>query len=161
MRAPSNVPTVPSLASDSPPAPAIVVVKKASGPGCFVQALWFIFIGFWLGGIAIALAWLLNITIIGLPLGMAILNNIPKILALQSPDTRVTAVTRDGVTTVTETAPAQRPFLLRAVYFILIGFWLSGLWLGLAYVLSLTIILLPLTLQMFRLTPALTTLRRY
>lgn len=160
---PAVTPPPPPPRPPSPPAAAetIVVVTKSSGPGCLVQALWFIFIGWWVGGIAITLAWFLNVIIIGLPLGMMILNNIPKILALQNPDTQVTAVTKDGVTTITTTEPKQRSFLLRAIYFLVIGWWLSGIWLGFAYVISLLIITLPLTLQMFRMTPALTTLRRY
>ena len=51
----------------------ITTIQKSVGPGCLIQALWFIFIGWWLGALSIAFAWFLNITIIGLPLGMAIL----------------------------------------------------------------------------------------
>ena len=63
----------------------ITRIQKSAAPGCLIQALWFIFIGWWLGALSIAAAWFLNVTIIGLPLGMAILNNIPHILSLQPP----------------------------------------------------------------------------
>ncbi len=92
---------------------------------------------------------------------MAILNNIPKILALQSSEKQIQVVSKNGTTMISETELPQHNFLLRAAYFILIGWWWSGIWLGIAYIICLTIILLPVGLQMFRLTPAMTTLRRY
>jgi len=145
-----------------PVPPTVVVVNKTgTGPGCIVQGLWFLFVGWWLGGLAIALAWILNITILGLPLGMAILNNVPKLLALQSGEKTIQAITKDGVTTITEVAPKQLNFLVRAIFFALIGWWWSGVWLAIGYLLCVTILLMPVGLQMFRLTPMMTTLRRY
>lgn len=141
--------------------PAQTIFVPKSGPGCLVQALWFLFIGWWLGGLAIALAWLLNITIIGLPLGMAVLNNIPRILALQSPERIYQVIPSGGTMAVREISPPQINFIIRALYFILIGWWFSGIWLGVAYFLCFTILLMPLGLWMFRLTPTMTTLRRY
>ena len=143
-------------------APSPVVVMQRSGPGCLVQALWFIFVGWWLGALAITIAWVLNIPILGLPLGMGILNNVPKILALQEPQRRTRAtVSEDGETIISEVELPQRNFLLRAAYFILIGWWWSAVWLTLAYLLCGTLILMPIGLEMFRWTPAMTTLRRY
>ncbi len=74
------------------------IYRPSYGPGCLLQLLWFIFIGWWLGLWAIGIAWLLNITIIGLPLGLLILNNIPMVIALQSPKREIRAVTEDGKT---------------------------------------------------------------
>ena len=51
--------------------------------------------------------------------------------------------------------------LLRVFYFLLIGWWLSGVWMLLAWFLGLTIIGLPLTIMMYDRVPAVTTLRRY
>lgn len=141
--------------------PPVVVVQNKSGPGCLIQALWFIFIGWWLGGILITIAWFLNITIIGLPLGMAILNNIPKILALQEPRTQTRTIISGGQAFVSQTEQPQLNFWIRALYFIIIGWWWSGIWLAIAYLLCATIILIPVGLSMFRATPAMTTLRRY
>lgn len=138
-----------------------VTVRKAGEPGCLIQSLWFLFVGWWLGSLAISLAWALNVTIIGLPLGMAILNNIPKLLALQNPERYVQVVSRDGRTYVRESDLPEHPFLLRALFFLLIGWWWSGIWLGVAFVLCATIILLPVGLGMFRRAPAMTTLERY
>jgi uncharacterized membrane protein YccF (DUF307 family) len=138
-----------------------VVVQAKRSPGCLVQALWFLFVGWWLGAFLISLGWFLNLTIIGLPLGMAILNNIPMALALQNPEKYITTLTKDGTTLISESNLPQQSFLLRTVYFILIGWWWSGIWLSLAYLLCLTIILMPVGLWMINLTPAMTTLKRY
>jgi len=138
-----------------------IVLQQRDGPGCLTQALWFIFVGWWLGLIVISIAWLLNITIIGLPLGLALLNNIPRILTLQDPKRTLQIVTEGEITRVLETDQPQMNFFLRAIYFVLIGWWWSGIWLVIAYILCATIILLPLGLSMFRLTPFMTTLRRY
>ena len=143
------------------PSQQTVIVQRSSGPGCLVQSLWFIFVGWWLGALLISLAWLLNVTIIGLPLGMAILNSIPKILALQSSEKQIRAVSKQGTTIILESELPQYNFWLRTAYFVLIGWWWSGIWLGIAYALCATIILLPIGLEMFRLTPAMTTLRKY
>ncbi len=146
----------------SPQQKSVVVRTESSGPGCLVQVLWFVFVGWWLGGLATSLAWFLNVTIIGLPLGMAILNNIPKILALQNPE-RYVVVTTDaqGQVTISQSEVPQHNFFVRAAFFLLIGWWWSGIWLAIAYLLCALIIFLPIGLWMFRLTPTMTTLRRY
>lgn len=141
--------------------PNTPIVQRTGEPGCLIQTLWFLFVGWWLGSLAISVAWVLNVTIIGLPLGLAILNNIPKLLALQNPERYVQAVSRGGTTVIRESEPPEHPFLLRALFFLLIGWWWSGIWLSVAFVLCATIILLPVGLAMFRATPAMTTLARY
>jgi uncharacterized membrane protein YccF (DUF307 family) len=141
--------------------PNMVVQQTSQEPGCLVQGLWFIFVGWWLGGLLVAAAWALNASIILLPLGMVILNNIPKALALQDPLKYATVAMRGNTAVVVEAGLPQHPFLLRAAFFLLVGWWWSGLWLGAAYALCATVILMPVGLAMFRLTPAMTTLRRY
>jgi len=143
------------------PTQTSTTIQRESGPGCLIQALWFIFIGWWLGAIAIAIAWFLNITIIGLPIGLSILNNIPRILSLQAPRREIQVMHVGGETRITESSLPQRNFLLRALYFVFIGWWWSAIWLVVAYILCITVILIPLSLEMFRLTPFMTTLKRY
>jgi uncharacterized membrane protein YccF (DUF307 family) len=154
------VPTSPSAEMSSQPN---VIIQQASGgePGCLIQGIWFLFVGWWLGGLAVSLAWLLNVLIITLPLGMAILNNVPKVLALQNPQKSLRVVQEGNITRVTEVNVAQHPFLIRAIYFLLIGWWWSGIWMGLAYFLCGLIVTMPIGLGMFRSTPAMTTLQRY
>ena len=52
------------------------------------------------------------------------------------------------------------PFVVRAIWFVLVGFWLTGLALIAAYALMLTIVGLPLAFWIFDRVPLLLTLRR-
>jgi uncharacterized membrane protein YccF (DUF307 family) len=126
-----------------------------------VQGIWLLLVGWWAGGVAISVAWFLNATIIGLPIGMAILNNLPKIFALQDPARRLKVVKAGDYTRIIETSLPQHSFLLRALFFLLIGWWWSAIWMTIAYALCLTLILMPIGLEMFRLVPFMTTLKRY
>jgi len=69
----------------------------------------------------------------------------------------------DGKVVYRETSLPPHPFLLRALYFILIGWWFSAIWLILAWLLTgLSLGLgLPLAFWMFDQVPAITTLARY
>ncbi|MCS6848728.1 MAG: YccF domain-containing protein [Anaerolineae bacterium] len=131
-----------------------IVYEQTNRPGCLLQILWFVFIGWWLGAIWVAVAWLLCLTIIGLPLGAAMLNNVPQVMALRG--RRLVQVSPDGSVS---NAP-QINFFIRAIYFLLIGWWLSAIWMVVAYALCLTIIGLPLGFWMFDLVPTLVTLKR-
>jgi uncharacterized membrane protein YccF (DUF307 family) len=132
-------------------------VETQKNPGCLLQILWFAFIGIWLGQIWMAVAWFLMITIIGIPFGIAMLNNIPKVIALREPARQV--MVRGGVVQ-REVEPPQVNFLLRALYFLLIGWWFTALWMELAYAICLTIIGLPVGFWMFDQVPAVLTLKR-
>ncbi len=131
-----------------------------SGPGIIIRILYYIFVGSWLGLIWTLLAWLFNLTIIGLPLGLAMINRIPQVMTLKPARVNATAKVVDGKTVITQTKIKQHPFLLRALYFLLIGFWFSLVWMLLAWLIS-TITLglgLPLSIWMFDRAPAVTTL---
>ena len=138
-----------------------VVVETRRNPGCLLQLLWFAFIGIWLGQIWMIAAWILMVTIIGLPLGIAMLNMLPKVFALREPAQQVRVLRRvDGSMMVQELDRPQVNMLLRAIYFLLVGWWLSALWMEAAYLLCTTIIGLPLGFWMFDRIPAVLTLRR-
>jgi uncharacterized membrane protein YccF (DUF307 family) len=136
----------------------VVVNGSQRNPGCLVQLLWFVFIGWWAGQIWIALAWLLMLTVIGIPLGVMMMNQVPRVIALRGEPDGVTVTTVGNVTTVTTTP--QHNILLRTTYFLLVGWWLSAIWMELAYLICVTIIGLPLGFWMFDKVPALVSLRR-
>jgi ribosomal protein S27E len=113
-----------------------------------IRALWFVFVGLWAGQIWLLMAWLLNLTLIGLPLGMWMLNQLPQVMTLRQQ--------RHGLQ-----PPAARsnvPFVARAIYFVLVGWWLSFLWMELAWLASALLIGLPLSFLMFERTGTVATL---
>ncbi|RIK42324.1 MAG: hypothetical protein DCC58_11190 [Chloroflexi bacterium] len=140
---------------------ASTVQVKRGGPGCLISVLWFIFIGSWLSLIWTAIAWVLIILIIPMPLGLVMINKLPRIATLREPSSKlVTTIDAAGVS-VQESSLAQPPFVLRALYFVLIGWWLSAIWLVVAWAASVSLIGLPLAIWMYNRVPAVTTLRRY
>jgi uncharacterized membrane protein YccF (DUF307 family) len=138
-----------------------VVVETRRNPGCLIQLLWFAFIGWWLGQAWMVIAWLFMISIVGIPIGIVMLNMLPKVIALREPAREVAVYRRaDGTRVKSELEPRQLPFLLRALYFILIGWWFSAVWMEVAYLLCATIIGLPLGFWMFDRIPAVLTLKQ-
>jgi uncharacterized membrane protein YccF (DUF307 family) len=138
-----------------------VIKSHKNDPGCLVQIAWFIFIGWWAGQIWIALAWLLMVTIVGIPLGVKMMNKVPRVIALRG-EYEVLTVKQVGDKTIVATGSQvlQHNIVLRAVYFVLIGWWLSAIWMETAYAVCLTIIGLPAGFWMFDRVPALVSLRR-
>ena len=107
-------------------------------------------------------AWALNVTIIGLPLGLWILNRIPTVMTLRSMRRDLMVDRRaDGREIVRVSDRPQASLLVRAIWFLLIGWWLSGLWAAAAYVAAVTIVGLPIAFWMYNRLPAVTTLFRY
>lgn len=131
-----------------------VTYIQTNRPGCLIQILWFALVGWWLGAIWAAVAWLLMLTVIGLPISASMLNNVPQVMALRG--RRLLQANRDG----TVRAVPETNILLRIAYFLLIGWWLSGIWMVIAYLLCLSIVLLPFGFWMFDLTPAIVSLKR-
>ncbi len=127
-----------------------------------LRVLWFFLIGWHVTLYWIVAAWLLNLTIIGMPLGLFMLNRVPLVLTLRTPRSYAVAEAQGGGTIEwrTEGVP-QPPFLLRALYFILIGFWFSLIWALLGWLFCVSIIGLPLGVWMLNRLPAVTTLMRH
>lgn len=132
--------------------------------GCLLQVVWFLFVGWWASAAAITIAYLCMVTIIGIPLGIAIVNKLPKIIALREPqgDQGLTVMTTGEATVVNIGASQaeQRGWLLRLPYFLLIGWWLGAIWMSLAWFICCTIIGLPAGLWMFDKAPAVLSLHR-
>jgi uncharacterized membrane protein YccF (DUF307 family) len=130
-------------------------IVEVTPPNLILRVIWFILVGWWLTGILSVVAWALNATIIGLPLGLWIINRLPLAATLRpsSSQYRVeNGVLRPGT--------KQHTLLLRAIYFVLIGWWFSGLWIVVAYALLLTIVGMPAASWMCGRIGAVTTLYR-
>jgi uncharacterized membrane protein YccF (DUF307 family) len=140
--------------SPSPPRSEPVLFTE-DGPNMLFRILWFLVVGWWLGGILSGVAWFLNATIIGLPLGLWIINRLPSFITLR-PQERNWTIDAGQFSRSTR----QRPFIVRAIWFLLVGWWLSGVWMAVAYGALLTIIGFPLAFWMYGRVGAVTTLYR-
>ena len=104
-----------------------IIVSKEN-PGCLVQLLWFALIGWWAGQLWIVVAWLSMLTIVGIPLGITMLNRLPQVIALRGNRVAVEVSRVGNLVVQRETRVPQHNVLLRALYFVLIGWWVSALW---------------------------------
>ena len=139
----------------------VIVMTEHGGPGFLVRIVWYIFIGWWLSGLAIMLGWLLAVTIVGLPLAFMIFNRIPAIMTLRGRTKNYEATVRDGVSYLKGRNLDQRPLALRAIWFVLFGWWLGGLWMAASWFISLPIITLPIGIWMMNRVGGVMTLLRY
>lgn len=136
------------------------VIEKRDNPGCLLQLLWFALIGWWLGQVWMAVAWFFMVTIVGIPIGVMMLNKLPKVIALREEAHPVAVTTRqDSMRVQQEMRVPETNMLIRALYFVFIGWWLSALWMEAAYAISLTIIGLPLGFWMFDRIPTVVSLK--
>jgi uncharacterized membrane protein YccF (DUF307 family) len=136
------------------------VIKKErrnEGPGCLVQLLWIVFIGLWLGQIWAAVAWVLVVSVIGMPLGIAMLNKLPQVVSLRQREEYIVTYNEGRRS---ERKAAQVNFLLRALYFVLIGWWLSALWIEATLALMASFIGMPLGIWMLDRVPRVVSLKR-
>jgi uncharacterized membrane protein YccF (DUF307 family) len=116
-----------------------------------VRALWFLAVGWWLTPIVVNVAWALNVTVVLIPLGIKLINLVPTALTLAEPRSL----------SKPDSGRGQRSLLVRAVYFVLVGWWLSFLWANVATFLALTILGLPVAFWMFNRLPFVTSLYRF
>lgn len=121
-----------------------------------LRVIWFFVLGWELTAVWILAAWALNASILGLPLGLWMIERVPQVLTLKA---RPGAYLVDAKNGRARFLPAQNPpFLLRALYFVLIGWWFSLVWAIVAWLLCATIIGLPLGVPMLNALPQVTTL---
>ena len=140
-------------------APAVVEVN--TGPSLLVRALWYVVVGWWLTAIVLGLAWFLAATIIGLPVTFYLVNRVPTVLTLRPRAEQYQLVTgADGVTRYQRLEVEQTSLLVRALYFVLIGWWASLTWIAIAYVFLVSIIGLPIGLLMINRLPFVFSLHR-
>ncbi|MDV7350309.1 YccF domain-containing protein [Halorubrum distributum] len=116
-----------------------------------VRALWFVFVGWWATPIVVNVAWLLNVTVVLLPIGIKLINLVPTVLTLAEPRSLSDP----------DSARGQRSLVVRAVYFVLVGWWLSLLWANVASALAVTVVGLPVAIWMLNRLPYVTSLYRF
>ena len=123
-----------------------------SALGQAARVLYWLGIGWWAAWIWTQLAWLMNLSFVGASTSLWMLNHLPQVL-----------LCRGGLTSRDPIAPKvsarQHPWAWRALYFLLVGWWLGWLWANLGWALSVTLLGLPLGLLVLSYLPAITTLR--
>lgn len=134
----------------------ITTIKQVQEYPFLLRAAWFLLLGLWLSGIWITVAWILMVSIIGLPIGLLMINYVPTVLTLK----RYGGVEiSDGINKKVIATP-QHNFLIRAIYFVFVGWWFSFIWASVGWMLSATILGLPFGALMLNSLPAVTTLQR-
>ncbi|MFB6136549.1 MAG: YccF domain-containing protein [Halobacteriaceae archaeon] len=116
-----------------------------------VRALWFVLVGWWATPMLVSFAWALNATVVGIPLGVKVVNLVPTALTLAEPRSREAP----------ESARGQHSLLVRAAYFLLVGWWFSAAWAAVATFLALTVVGLPVAVWMLNRLPYATSLYRF
>ena len=129
--------------------PQNVSINEGKSPNIILRFLWFLLIGWWVGLIVITFASLLQVTIIGIPLALFLYDRIPAIMTLKARHRKL-EVFEDarGRLHHRVSGPQQHNILLRIVYFVLIGWWFTGVWIVAAIVVSISIIGIPLAFWM-------------
>jgi uncharacterized membrane protein YccF (DUF307 family) len=154
----TDTPTDGSNSDDGRPA----THRRGQSRGLLVRAVYFLLVGWWASGIWLGVAWFLCVTIVGLPLGIKMINRVPLIVSLKDREVE-TAITRDddGHVSITESGPEQYSLAVRAAYFLLVGWWASGVWLSIAWLASITVVGLPVAVWLYSRLPFVVSLYRY
>jgi uncharacterized membrane protein YccF (DUF307 family) len=138
-----------------------VVLETKSGPGLLIRAVWVVLVGWWLTGIMSFIAWIAMITIVGLPLGIYLINRIPTFITLRPRTRQVSAIMEGGVLRITEHQRDQQPWYVRFVWFVLVGWWASAAVMVVAWALCVFILTLPIGLMLYNRVPFVASLYQY
>ncbi len=130
-------------------------------PPLILSIIWFLVIGWWASAIWIHVAWILNVLILTMPIGLLMLNMVPRVATLREPSREYRMAEGTGDSLTRAVPIRQHAFLVRAGYFLVFGWWLSLLWVYGASALAASIIGLPVAFWMYNRVPAVTTPRRY
>jgi len=150
-----------SDATDQPPNET-ASVSTDQGPSLVVRAVYFLLIGWWASGIWLGVAWLLNVTIVLMPVGIKMINYVPKVVSLKDRTIEMESHTdANGDVTVTQRSKPQHSLLVRGVYVLLVGWWASGIWLSVAWLASVSLVGLPVAIWMYGRLPYVVSLYRY
>jgi len=126
-----------------------------------IRAIYFVLVGWWISLIWIMIAYILGLTIIGLPFSLMMYNILPQIITLKPKfKENIEEYKSKYGGWKYSTNKIEFTFVIRAVYYILIGWWLGGFLLFLGYILCITIIGLPVGLLILNRIPAILTLKR-
>jgi uncharacterized membrane protein YccF (DUF307 family) len=129
----------------------IEVQTERDNPNLLLRILWFVFVGWWLGFWVIAAAYVCLVLIIPAPIGIALLDRLPRIMTLRAPARVVSIHQENELIEVQRAKVDQRSWFLRIPWLILVGWWLGALWLFVAYTITIFTagLALPISFWMF------------
>ena len=127
----------------------------STSPNILIRLVWFLAIGWWLGGVVSAIAWFMIAIVIGLPFGLWLINRLPTIITLRAQEQQW--YLQDGSW---RQGQSQYNFVFRALYFLVIGWWFSAIWMAVAYIAVILIVTIPIAFWMYGRVGAVTTLYR-
>jgi uncharacterized membrane protein YccF (DUF307 family) len=122
----------------------------------WLRVLWFVLVGWWLTLFTLTIAYLCLLTVVGLPAAFWLFDRVPLVLTLK-PRSQWSG---DEVTGTITQGPEQLSLVVRALYFVFVGWWFGGIWIVGAYALCLTVIGIPVAIVMLNVLPAAVTLQR-
>lgn len=117
--------------------------------------LYFLFFGWWLGLVSTLAAYILCLSVVGLPLGVMIFNRLPTLLYLKEPGDECD-LGYDHRHIMNEL-----PFLLRVLWFFVVGWHLGLIALVAGYLVALTIVGIPFSIYILNRIPLMMTLSRH
>jgi uncharacterized membrane protein YccF (DUF307 family) len=140
----------------------VSIEQEDTSPSLIVRGVYFLLFGWWASGVWLSIAWALNVTIIGMPIGIKMINLVPKIVSLKDRKIETEHSTdEDGDTVIKQSTSEQYSIPLRGVYFLLVGWWASAIWMGVAWLASITVIGLPVAVWMYDRLPFIVSLYKY
>jgi len=133
-----------------------------------LRAVWFVLLGWEIGLTMAVFAYLCCLTIVGIPFGIWLMHRIPLVMTLQLNGISERYSGGSGYDEITisgkvyrvnkDREPSSMPFLIRAIWFVCAGWWLTLLWMKVATILCVLILPMPIGFWMFNRVPAILTL---
>lgn len=115
---------------------SVSVEMQRDNPNILLRLIWFVLIGWWLGFWVIIAAYLCLVLILPAPIGIALLNRLPRIMTLRANARTIVVHDEHGQLTVEHGQVRQRSWLIRLPWLILVGWWAGALWLLAAYAIT-------------------------
>lgn len=126
-----------------------------------LRMIWLAFAGWWLSLIWVIAGWLCLLLTSRSSTGLRMLGNMTRIVAFRAPGEDCERLVNETLWRLEQNQTPQRSLAARMAYTVLIGWWLSLLWLLLAWGESLSIDRRPSGVARFMHLPRIMTLRRY
>lgn len=127
----------------------------------FVRIVYFLFVGWWAGWIWLNIGYFFVLTVIGLPVGLIMLNRLPTVLTLKPASQSVNISITGNTTNINISGAQQTNFFMRALYFLFIGWWAGLIWAEIAYLMFVLVVTIPVGVIMLNILPTVITLRKH